>query len=304
MVDDEILDSKKRTHLDVIFGWVVGLLFMYAAYNFLESSLVVAIIMFVLGLLLIPLTREIIQDNIKLKLTTGHTYVFIIIGFLIAGYVLDAGNKETTITLVDEQSADLSAQQIPEGSQASETGGATTKNQVNPTNPTLVNSAGQTSEDVTGASTQTTTLTTTSIKEIPADNAVVTVPSTYKFKQEKLGITLFIEDIVFEELGDEFGKITQVKYTVVNNAGKDIQPALKVLVYETGQDPSAWANKVLENSGTVVKDGTSTSEKGLVEMTIPKAINKKTLKFMLFNTKDQSAYLTFSEEIQFMKPQE
>lgn len=280
--DDSFIDEKHNPHLDLIFGWIVGLLFALAGYKFLEASLVVALILWILALLLIPLTRDVIQDNLKFKLSIGHTFALIIIGFVIAGYMYNNQGLENPLIKVIEEAKEilpLSADAEPSPSQDVAGKATATVPSSLPTSPS------PTSLPSEQPSTPTTT---------------VTIPSTYKFKLDKSGITLYIEDIVFEQRGASFGDVTKVKYTVVNNVGKAITPALKLLVYEKNQDPSAWANKILETTAPSVASGQSYSELVLTKVTIPQTTNEKIIKFILYDQSTSFTYLTLSDKIQFM----
>lgn len=292
--EDSLLDDnhheKHATHLGLIFGWVVGILFALAGYKFLEASLVVAIILWALALLLIPLTRDVIQDNLKLKLSPGHTFAFIIIGFVIAGYMYNnQGLENPLVKIIDEAQAILpfsdanDAEQDVSDKPAQDIAGAATTGQTSAT-------AQQPSQPSAASDEQ----------ALSSPSSVVTVPSSYKYKLEKSGVTLYIEDVVFEQRGASFGDVTKVKYTVINNVGKAITPALKLLVYEKNQDPSAWANKVLDTTAPSVANGNSFSELVLTKLTIPTASNEKIIKFMLYDKTTSFTYLTLSDKIQFM----
>ncbi|MBI3032507.1 hypothetical protein HYY69_03460 [Candidatus Woesearchaeota archaeon] len=292
--EDSLLDDnhheKHATHLGLIFGWVVGILFALAGYKFLEASIIVAIILWALALLLIPLTRDIIQDNLKLKLSAGHTFAFIIIGFVIAGYMYNSqGLENPLVKIIDE------AQAILPFSDASNV-----EQQASDKQPKDVAGAATTGQ--TSISQQSSLPSAEPQQPLSSPSSVVTVPNSYKYKLEKSGVTLYIEDIVFEQRGASFGDITKVKYTVVNNVGKAITPALKMLVYEKNQDPSVWANKVLDTIASSVANGNSFSELVLTKLTIPTAANEKIIKFMLYDKTTNFTYLTLSDKIQFMPP--
>ncbi len=286
--DDSFIDEKHNPHLDLIFGWIVGLLFALAGYKFLEVSLVVALILWVLTLLLIPLTRDVIQDNLKFKLSIGHTFALIIIGFVIAGYMYNSQGMENPLIKVIEEAKEI----LPLSDDAQ------------PESPV------QPAQDVVGKAASTAPSSqptspspaTAPLEQTSAPATTVTIPNTYKFRLEKSGITLYIEDIVFEQRGASFGDITKIKYTIVNNIGKTINPALKLLVYEKNQDPTAWANKILETTAPSVASGQSYSELVLTKVTIPQASNEKIIKFILYDSGTNFTYLTLSDKIQFMPP--
>jgi hypothetical protein len=131
----------------------------------------------------------------------------------------------------------------------------------------------------------------------PADEVVTRFEGDYyEVNTEKTarGVTLRFLGYYYVKKGDDFGKITGVKYSIINEGAYDMNPSLKLSMVNNAGDRDLRLAEV-ERQDIVIKTGEQVTEESEAELSFNKLSTEKTLQLELYDSRYKGTNLVNAE---------